>query len=323
MRNYKIIIPLVVLLIICTSGCSKEFSPEADLEDKPVVYSIINFHDSKHYVRISRSFIQAISGESISAPVYNPDSLDVFLEVYRFGQKVGYTIFLSPEYVEKDTGRFEADSQLIYSTDVDLVGDSECRLTILNRQNGESYSSSCNVFSLKEFKPLVVSNLTRLNFSSLSGVFFYEVYCFFHYAEVSATDTVFKTVRYPIGTIINCTKEENKEMSISLERPDWWGFLGSHISVDPDVKRYAFERPLEFRILVGDQYLFDYRRSFSGFETMIHTGQSFSNIQGGFGIFCSYDDKTIFFQAMLPNWYDKLAEQAETKELNFLNFPWQ
>ena len=124
MRNYKIIIiPLVVLLIICTSGCSKEFSPEADLEDKPVVYSIINFHDSKHYVRISRSFIQAISGESISAPVYNPDSLDVFLEVYRFGQKVGYTIFLSPEYVEKDTGRFEADSQLIYSTDVDLVGD--------------------------------------------------------------------------------------------------------------------------------------------------------------------------------------------------------
>ena len=313
---------IMVLLIIFMSGCSKEFSPEVDLVDKPVVYSIINYRDSKHYIRISRSFIQAITGETISAPVYDPDSLDVFLEVYRFEQKVGYTIIMVPEFVEKDTGLFDANSQLMYSTDVDLVGDSECRLTILNKQTGESYSSHCNVFSLTGFKPMVVSNLTRLEFGSIPGVFFYEVYCFFHYAEVSETDTVFKTLRYPIGTIINATKEKNKEMSVSLERPDWWNYLGNHIPVKPKVKRYAFERPLEFRILVGDQYLFDYRRSFSGFETIIHTGQSFSNIQGGFGIFTSYDDKSIFFQAMLPNWYDKLAQYPQTKDLNFANHPW-
>ncbi len=167
MRIYQFVMPIAVFLIICMSGCSKEFTPETDLEDKPVVYSIINHHDSKHYIRISRSFIQAITGETISAPVYNPDSLDVFLEVYRFDQKVGYTIFMTPEFVEKDTGLFEASSQLIYSTDVDLVGDSECKLTILNRENGDSYSASCNIFSLTGFKPLVVSNLSRLNFNSI------------------------------------------------------------------------------------------------------------------------------------------------------------
>lgn len=313
----------LVLLAIIVSACSKEFSPEMDLLDKPVVYAIFNHRDTKHYVRVSRTFVQAITGETITAPSFDPDSLAVFLEVFRFGQRVGHTIIMTPELVDKDTGLFESRSQLIYSTDFELIEDSECRLTIVNLEKGESVSSRCNLFSLKDFKPMIMGNLTRLDFTSIPNVFFYEVNCLFHYVEVSDTDTVFQSISYPIATVINGTKEADKEMSISLERPDWWGFIQRHIPVKQNVIRYALDRPLEFRLLVGDQYLFDYRRSFSGYETMIHTGQSFSNIQGGFGIFSAYDEKALFRQAMQPDWYDKLAEYEQTRDLNFANFPWQ
>ncbi len=314
---------LLITLLIVINSCTKEFSPEMDLVDKPVVYAILNHRDSKHYIRVSRSFVQAITGETITAPVYDPDSLEVFLEVYRFNQRVGHTVAMTPELLDKDTGLFDDKSQLIYWTELDLVGDSECRLTILNRQTGESLSSYCNLFSLQGFRPMLMSNLTRLVFNSLPNVFFYEVNCLFHYVEVSDTDTVFQSVSYPIGTVINGTKEEDQEMSISLERPDWWDFIERHIPVKANVSRYALERPLEFKLLVGDQYLFDYRRSFSGYETVIHTGQSFCNIQGGFGIFSAYDETTLFHQAMLPDWYDKLAVHPQTQALNFANYPWQ
>ncbi len=323
MKGYRTITGILLVIAIIYGSCTKEFSPELDLVDEPVVYAILNHRDSRHYVRISRSFIQPITGQTIVPPVYDPDSLDVFLEVYRFGQRVGYTVVMTPELVEKDTGLFESKNQLIYYADIGLVGDSECRLSIFNRQNGKSISSTCNLFSLQGFKPMVMANLTRLDFKSIPEVFFYEVNCLFHFVEVSETDTIFKTISYPVGTIINGSKDAGLEMSISLERPDWWGYLGRHIPVKLGVVRYAFERPLEFRLLVGDQYLFDYRRSFSGNETVIHTGQSFSNIQGGFGIFSAYDETSLFYQAMLPDWYDKLAENPETKGLNFANHPWQ
>jgi len=304
------------------NSCTKEFVPEKNLLDKPVIYAILNHNDLKHYVRVSRSFVQPVTGETITAPVYDPDSLEVFLEVFRYGQRAGHTIIMTPELVDKDSGIFESRNQLVYSTELDLVEDSECRLTIVDREKGESLSAHCNLFSLQDFKPMIVGNMTRMDFSSLPNVFFYEVSCLFHYVEVSDTDTVFRSISYPVGTVINGTKEDKREMSISLERPYWWDFLGRHIPVQKNITRYALERPLEFRLLVGDQYLYDYRRSFSGDETLIHTGQSFSNVQGGFGIFSAYDDNTIFWQAMLPDWYDKLAVHAQTQALNFVNHPW-
>ncbi len=323
MKSIQTYIGLIVLLALLINGCSKEFTPEVGLLDRPVVYSILRHSDTKHYIRISRSFVQAITDQTIEAPVYNSDSLEVWLEIYRQNQRVGHPIAMTPELLEKDPGIFESKAQLIYWTEMDIVGDSECRLTVLNLQTGQSLSSSCMLLSLQGFKPMIMSNQTRLDFVSIPGVFFYEVNCLFHYVEVSETDTVFKSISYPIGTVINGMKDDGKEMSISLNRPNWWDFITRHITVNENVKRYAFERPLEFRLLIGDQYLFDYRRSFSGYETMIHTGQSLSNIQGGFGIFSAYDETSLFYQAMTPNWYDKLAGYDQTKDLNFANYPWK
>lgn len=323
MINTKTIPVLLVLVYLFTSNCTKEFTPEIDLVDKPVVYAILNHRDTKHYVRISRSFVQAISGETIYAPVYHPDSLEVWLEIYRHDQRVGFSIAMTPEFNDKEPGIFDPKDQLVYSAELKLVGDSECRLTILNKQTGESTSSRCNLFTLYGFKPMYMSNLTRMDFNTLPNVFFYEVTCNFHYVEVSETDTVFKSLSYPVGTVLNGSKEADKPMSISLERPYWWNYLEGHITIKPNVTRYALQRPLEFKLLIGDQYLFDYRRSFSGNETIIHTGQSLSNIQGGFGLFCSYDEKALFNLEMLPDWYDKLAVHPQTKDLNFANHPWQ
>ena len=112
-------------------------------------------------------------------------------------------------------------------------------------------------------------------------------------------------------------------MHMSLDRPDYYALLGLKIPINPDVKRWAISRPVEFRILIGDAHLYDWRRSFESANQRVSYSQSLSNIQGGLGLFTSYDDKSLWWQALMPNWYDKLGQREETKELNFQNHPWQ
>lgn len=323
MKANRNIFGIITLLIILGCGCTKEFSPELNLVDKPVVYAIFNSDDSKHFIRISRTFIQAINGETIDAPSYNPDSLEVFLEMFRHNQRIGYPIIMIPELVDKEPGLFRSKDQLIYSAEFDIKGETECRLTILNNQTGESIFSECNLITLDEFKPLFMANFTRIDFKSIENVFFYEASSLFHFVEVSETDTTFMSVSYPNGTVINGLKKAGVPMSLHLESTNWLEKLRDNIQVKPNVRRYAMSHPLEFKLLIGDQFLFDYRRSFSGVETIIHTGQSFSNIQGGFGLFCSYHEKTLFQTPMQAYWYDRLATHPATKDLNFSNKPWE
>ena len=322
MKRMKLILITILGCLLMSTACQLEFTPELDLEEKTILYGLFNHHDSKHYVRISRSFVRQVSGDPLTAPTFHPDSLEVWLEVYRFNQRVGYPIVMVPELLTKEPGMFKRENQLVYSAEVKLIGDSECRILVLNKQSGESISSSCNLFSLQEFKPMFLSNMSRMEFYSLPDVYFYEVTCEFSYVEVTETDTSFQSLTYPVGIIFNGSKEPDLIMSISLNRPDWLNFLVQNIPVRPDVTRYALARPLEYKLLVGDQYLYDYRRSFSGKETVFHTGQSISNIQGGLGIFTAFDKLTLFSLPMLPHWYDKLANYPETKDLNFINYPW-
>ncbi len=312
-----------VLMLLTGLSCKVEFSPQNDLHQQAVVYGILNYNDSRHYIRISKSITDPVTGETVTVSQYHPDSLDVWLEVYRYDQRVGYPILMVPKTMEKEPGVFTQDGFYVYEADVEIVGDSECRLMIVKKQTGETISSSCKLFSLQDFRAMFMSNMTRMDFISLPDVFFYEVTCLFHYVEISQTDTSFLSLTYPVGVALNGSGEAGNRLSINLERPEWWIYLSENIPIKPDVIRYAFERPLEFKLLIGDQYLFDYRRSFTGNEELYHTGQSISNIQGGVGIFSAYDAKTLFRQPMQPHWYDKLASYPEVQDLNFMNIPWQ
>ena len=70
--------------------------------------------------------------------------------------------------------------------------------------------------SLQEFKPMFLSNMSRMEFYSLPDVYFYEVTCEFSYVEVTETDTSFQSLTYPVGIIFNGSKEPDLIMSISL-----------------------------------------------------------------------------------------------------------
>lgn len=313
---------VVCLFLLVISSCSVDFDPAGDLLDVPVIYANFNKDQSYHYLRISRTFYQRLDGAEIKNSLYHTDSLDIMLEVFKDGQRVGHPILPELTPLDKEDGIFDSENQLVYRFKNDFVGSSDCYLFINNKVTNSSITAKCQIMDLSEFNSNLTPLLTHLEFTTLEGVFFYHAYELFHYVEVSQTDTLYKQVRFEIGEAINGDLKSGLLLNMDLERIDLLSQLPRYIQKNTEVVRYPLERPIEFRLTIGDQYLYDWRKSFADNQS-INSLLSVSNVQGGMGLFTSYADKRLFVQPIVPTFFDKLATDDRTASLNFSNYPWQ
>ena len=319
----------IVFSLFLSFACQPDFELNGDYREELVVYCLLNPQDPVHYLRVTKSFLNT-DREILDSALRNPDKsgfdepLEVWVEKWNESGRIGQPIPLKPDTaIQVSEEVFAAGRNTLYSTRRTIDPGCLYRLFIFRPETGQTLTASCFTVATDKLDLDIDNTYSTVKLVSLDSVYFYETDMYFSFVEVSETDTLFR--RIPIFKFIetNGAKLEGVAMTLSLNRPDMFIRIGHSIEVRPDVKRYARARPFDYRLVVGDEMLFDYQNSFIVSGQLYQTTQPITNIRGGKGIFTSAYRKSLGSLYMLDQWYGKLASKEETLHLNFQPVPWK
>ncbi len=158
--------------LILIYGCDTDVDLNAEWQDIPVVYGILNQQDEVHYIRINRAFLgegDALQMAShLDSITYDPDILEVRL-LEMNGSSVRRVFDLDTAMIHNvDSGVFAYPEQMVYRTsgNVQLSTDYSYHLEIYNKDRQkyiESETELIHNFSIK--RPL--AGQLFINFTSV------------------------------------------------------------------------------------------------------------------------------------------------------------
>ena len=339
---YFIIISLFALI----SSCETDFDVNSDWEDISIVYGILNTNDTIHYIKINKTFLgdaSAYEMSQISDSINYDDITSVTLErgkTFSSGtwdpkpQTSKIELFKTTD-IEKDTGAFANDNNIIYYTDKNLPIDdtyNEYRLEIDIPGKDLVTASTELLNSLYIIKP---NNFGKINFAnyltstaawnSIPNARIYELTIrFYYYLEsTTSTDTTY-TLKYldwvqPSRTSNNANGGE--EMQIEINGEAFFDFVASRLEPlkDGDRRIARRKKALDYIFLVGGEDLYTYIQVSSPSNTIVQEKPSYTNISNGLGIFSCRFDKTLYEIEIYEKVIDSLAYSNYTRHLNFVS----
>ena len=238
-------------------NCKPDFPLNADYKDIPVVYGILNYQDSIHYLKIYKGF-QPKNG-SVYIDAQNPDSIYyyddvlVILEEYDENeirtQRPDILLGITSDF-ERDPGIFYwNEDKIIYFTTEPIFMNNIYYIKIINKKNGNIIQGKTKI--VNDFKiAIMASNINML--SKTSHVVLnpalnaaengYEIHVIFYYFEVDiltqavTTFKITKNITPQIGSQFKYDKYHNE---ISKEYvPTFYDDIAVHIKPNNNVIRY-------------------------------------------------------------------------------------
>jgi hypothetical protein len=260
-------------------------------------------------------------GELLDSILQDPDltgfkePLEVWVEKWGDEGRTDHPIRF---YVDESS----AGNHTIYSSTRTIDPGCQYRLFVNNPQTDKSLTATCYTVDTENLHFSIDNTYSSVTVQSLDSVYYYQTELFFCFVEVSPGDTVYCRIPLFKHTLTNETKKAGAIKVLSLDRPEVLEYIGNSIAPSPDVRRYARKRPYDFRLILGDEVLFDYLNTLYGSEQKFQATQPISNIRGGKGIFSSVHRKSLGSIYMKDYWYVSLSENEYTKYLNFQPKSW-
>jgi len=316
------------MVIFFLSGCQSDFEINTDYEEEMVVYCLLNAQDSVHYIRITRSVMNT-KGESLDSVLLDPsrngfsEPLEVTLEKWGVNGLIGYPIqFTVNHAIEQEYPLTHFGENSVYSASRTIDPGCVYRLFVTNPANGKTLTATCYTIDASNLHYRIENTYNSVTVDCLDSVYFYQTEMYFCFVEVSAQDTVYRRIPLFKYTLSNESKKAGATKELNMERPDIMQLIGNSIEPALEIKRYARKRPYEYRLVLGDEVLFDYQNTLTQFSQQYQSSQPITNICGGKGLFSSAYCKSLGSLYMLDYWYVTLSENKYTKNLNFQPIPW-
>jgi len=136
---------LGIYLVYCFSACKPDFDLNAPYKDVTVVYGVLNYQDSKHYVKIYKGyqshkkggvFIDALNPDSI----YYYDKISVVLQEYNNDKRTSrpdIPMYITNDF-QRDSGFFySGDAKILYCTEEPLLKDYSYKIVIKHNNTGK------------------------------------------------------------------------------------------------------------------------------------------------------------------------------------------
>lgn len=330
----KIIFLFVTILLSLFFSCTTDFDVNAEWKDITVVYCLLNQNDSAHLVKVNKAFL----GEQdayIMAQIsdsFNYENINVSLEQWK-NNDFFQTIILDTTYINKESGIFATDNNIIYKTSDSIYADSEYKL-VINIPGKEPVTSSTKLIDgfrvLNNFEaPQRVigfssSSPETIEWYSTKNARLYELTIRFHYSEITGSVTVAKFFDWKQPTKLSTNLDGLEKMSLEIPGESFYQFIAANISVDESVKRIA--GCLDFMFMLGGDDLNTYIEVSRPSNTIVQEKPAFTNIANGVGIFSCRYDKNIFGKELSDRSIDSLSCGQYTKDLRFVksngNFCW-
>ncbi len=309
----KNIIAAFVLIssLLFTAGCSNDFDMYADYKDITIVYGIVDVSNDTTWIKITKAFTGP--GNALLF-AQNPDSSNYpyKLDVSLVGKKNGNslvplvldTITINNKAVTdtiiNDNGDttiinpFYAPNQLVYYAVGSLDKDAEYTLNI--DKKGEVLTASTymvNTFDVSRpvnriaFSDSPNSVDGKIEWYSTKKGKRYEVSLRFNYLEhlPGTTDTLLKSFDWFLGVVNSKTDEGGESLLETYYGPTFYNLLESEVEPIPNIERWVED--VDINIACGSQVLDTYIDINAGNGSILDEVPSYSNIEGGFGLFAS------------------------------------
>lgn len=303
---------LVFAIILILSSCSKDFNLYADYKEIPVVYGLLDANADTNYIKITRAFYPL--NEDATQIAMNPDSsnypgkLDVRLTEYCNDDSIRQIILDTITIGNKVPGTFYAPKQKLYYTaeplrknskneryqyQLSIVLPDKVLVTTTNMvgSNGFKVKSLAANFSQEYFgvnRPL--EYYPAINATS------YEVTMSFTFKEqrYPGGDSIPRTMHWHIGRFSNDYLYyhfiDDSYFKVTYRPERFYGelieFLGSDTAV-PGLTRFIGDYPVEITVAAAGEELTQYMEwnSIGNYGTV--SGNDFTLIDGGVGVFSS------------------------------------
>lgn len=323
MKNKHFILVLFAFILIFHS-CSTDVDLYADYKDIPIVYAMLNPKADTNYVKITRAFcgtndnpINADEVALISDSSNYPEKLDVRIIELKSTHGSAYEPtgrVLSLDTItlhNKEEGVFYSPDQVFYyTTEPFNTGENSStykyRLVVV-KPDGDSLVAQTVMVGNSEFaimtgavgfQAATTNEVRKIMFRADKSASLYEVSVQFNYREQWAGQEMKKKhVKRSFGTrtLDGYNKLEGTENSYYLEYSANWLFNALDIAIGgdtifdanhPNVIRYIDDFVISISA-AGEDLTYYYIASQSQMNSPISLITTYTNIEGGFGLFSS------------------------------------
>ena len=341
MRKITVILLIPILFVI--GSCSTEFDINADWKDIAIVYGLLNQNDDAHYIRLTKAFLgeenaydmaqisDSLYYESAKVfliPMLNGDEIQVFPDTFLAIKMIPTTD------IEKDTGIFATDNNLLYYTDEDLNHiEYKLQIDIPGKNSITSSTKLIDELSVKaptvnqkipfsdqdhyrDFKAKIVAN---------PNGYLYGLTIRFHYTQTLNNYTTHHYLDWVRPNIKRSFIEGGtsavNEVTWNLSGEEFYWFLGNNIDkTNPAIVRKF--TGLDFMFYSGNEDLSLYADINGPSQGVVQEKPPFTNMDDpgiAIGLFASRFNK-IVEDKVLNDWsLDRLSCSKYTEHLRFAN----
>lgn len=330
------------------ASCKPDFNLNASYKDIPVVYGILNYQDSIHYVKIYKGYQTNEQGAAF-IDAQNPDSIYYYNNIIAVLEEYdeNYNRTQRPEILLEITDKFDRDSgifcykedRIIYYTTETIYKDKIYNIKITNKINGNitqgktdivnnfEIANNSSTFSLLE-KTSSVAFTSAINAADRG----YEIHVNFIYFEVDIRTNevkifkIIKNITPQVGEAFksNIFGEIYKEFT-----PTFYDDIANQVKPNPNVKRYqglpgGNGTCIEIEGWAAGEGLYNFLLSNKPTSSFVQINTRYTNLTSSDGVAFGFLSSRIkcptkYFAITDPS-QDTLISGSKTYQLGF--HPW-
>jgi hypothetical protein len=333
------------------AGCSTDLDINAPYKETTVVYALFNQREDTHFVKINKAYLG--EGDALAFAQIR-DSSEYTAEDIEYAQVVQIyegnelnTFDLQPITVNnREPGTFYSPAQTLYffkgiqqqisgSTNptpvyLDQNSSYELRLKVKGNELRASTVIS-NDFSIRPNDQDTATTSNRINFMALGGGGYatyelnwtsrvnckrFQVSWRFRYDEVRGDDTTSRSFTQEWGTRIVSNSANSQELDLILPGEAFYRTVRDRVPSDPSVTSRIF-RGVDFLFTVADDEFNTFLSLQEPISGIVEERPTYSNIEGGVGLFASRYNKTVSGKWLNANSLAELRNGQFTQALNF------
>jgi hypothetical protein len=326
---------LATITLFIQFSCKPTFSTTGPWRDTTIVYGLLDYNDTAHYIRIYKGYLDANINAYTQAKI--PDSIyyapgTITATLYQIDTNTGNILATLPlsrvdgnlEGFVMDTGTFATSPNILYKTKHALADGATYKLVIVDNKSKKTVYAQANlVGSLVTVVPgpyatalnFFPHGKTTLVWNNDANAAIYDLYLTLNYKEMMNGDTTLHSV---IWNVLTNYQPQSSQPTYTLNGESFYDILANKLSAAPTgmTRQYV---GTDFEMIAGGTALYTYYLATLA-NSGITQGQAvkgYTNIHNGVGLFSSRDTRVIKNLKVSKSVQDSLA--CYYPKLHFLN----
>lgn len=331
-------IALLFTAFLLFNACEKDLDLTAYGGEKVLIYGLLDYQETEHYIRIERAYLDkngnAYDVAQLSDSIYFADG---DIEAKIIDQSNGQEFALERVSgdsldVFKEDGIFSTTPNILYRFSGTLNPDHGYQINVYNHKNGQTTTAGTPLvktarmlFPVNNSVQLDLVDTNKMELKWFSGVNArqYDYIIRFHYKEwdvSNPTQRENKTIEWLASSnVITSGLEGNEQMKASVIRASFYGQLAALIEKDENKRREPGK--FDFILYGGGEELYKYKQVKIAQQGLASGSvlPTYTNINNGIGIFSSRTTTVVSGLSINAASTDTLTCGSRTEALNFVN----